>query len=644
MQKNSKKPFPSSIIDFFLKSLIVCSLCSFTAALYKKITGSISAAVFASYEWVSEKLMSSNIVKRVLPDKYARPHKSAALQIAKLYDESLFSVFIDKLKWTFLACQLNVIALFGLTFGFTSALMLILENFAFSLKKISLVGIISIINPLITSIAFIVVAILLIFSKKPLIRAINESIFFNFLLFDFFAIRKMPASDYKGRTGLSAGFAALLGILLGGIALWVRPSVVAAALGIIIAFVLLLHSPEAGLISIVFALPFLPTMPLVFLVLSTALSFFFKCCRRKRVMRFEGLDLFVAVFMLFVISGGIISVDVPSSLPKMLVYVCFMSVYFIIKNAIRTETLIFSCARSLAASSMLVAFIGIFEYLFGEVSAIWQDSEMFSSIRGRAVSTFDNPNVLGEYLVLVIPVLFAMFLCAKKFNLRALYFIAFVLCSCCLVLTWSRGAWLGIIFAAMVFVLLKSHTFLAGIILSSPAILLALSFLANANIINRLLSIGNAADSSTAYRIDIWVGSWRMLSDKGAYGIGIGEGAFSSVFPQYALAGTETAPHTHSLYLQIMAETGIISLLSFLLICFAYLSLVFAYIRRSTGANSRTISIGFVCGICAFLVQGLTDYAWYNYRVFLFFWLMLGLAMAVINLCKENERRKFTYE
>jgi hypothetical protein len=50
-----------------------------------------------------------------------------------------------------------------------------------------------------------------------------------------------------------------------------------------------------------------------------------------------------------------------------------------------------------------------------------------------------------------------------------------------------------------------------------------------------------------------------------------------------------------------------------------------------------------LCGIFAFLVQGLTDYAWYNYRVYLFFWVMLGLAMAVLNLCKENDIRKYSY-
>ena len=589
MKNTKKKSFRRRFIDFFMKSLIFSSLCSATSALYKAISRSISGAVLTSYEWISEKLMDSNIIKSIVPDEYSRSAAHPSLMLSKMYDRSLLSIVLHKLKWAFLACQLNVLAIFALTFGFTSALMLILDNFAFSIRKISLSGVIDIINPLVTSLTFIAVAIFFIFSKKPLIRAINESLFFSFLFFDFFAMRKIPASDYGKHTGLSAGAAALLGILLGGIAIWVPPSTVAVALGIVISVILILHSPEAGVISTIFVLPFASTMSLVFLVISTAASLFFKCCRRKRILKFEGLDLLIIIFALFIFSGGIISVDVASSFPKMLVYICFLSIYFIIKNIVRTEMLIYSCARSLAFSAMLVSFIGILQYLFGEVSQIWQDAEMFADIRGRAVSTFGNPNVLGEYLVLVLPLLFAMFLCAKQFNLRALFFVSFILSASCLVLTWSRGAWLGFIFSFIIFILVKSP------------------------------------------------------DDKWLFGIGIGTEAFSSVFPQYALAGTETAPHTHSLYLQLIAETGIFSLISFVLLCLAYFSLVFAYIRRSVGTESRTVSLGFLCGITAFLVQGLTDYSWYNYKVYLFFWVMLGFAMAVLNLCKENERRRYIY-
>ena len=643
MQKNTNKPFYRAFLDLFLKSLIVSSLCSFTAALYRKISQSITGAVCTSYAFIAEKLKSANIIGYFTPDIYV-PKKSFTLTVAQKYERSLASAAIEKIKWSVLTCQLNVLSMFGLTFGFVSALMLILENFAFSITKITLSGVLNLINPLMTSFIFILVAILFIFSKKPLIRAVNESLFLSFILFDFLAIRNVPASDYEQYTGMNAGVATLLGILLGGIAPWVTPSTVAAIMGMVIVFSIILHSPEAGVIGIIFMLPFLPTMAHVFLVCSTALSFFFKCCRRKRIMKFEGIDLLVSVFALFTFSGGVISVDIASSLPKMLVFVCFLSIYFIIKNIVRTETLIYSCATSLASSAMVVAILGIFEYLFGEVSQIWQDADMFESIRGRAVSTFGNPNVLGEYLIICIPVIFAMFLCAKSFRLKMLFFLSSALCCICLVFTWSRGAWLGLAFAAVIFILFKSHTFLAGILLASPALLFGLSFVIDGSILERILSIGSTADSSTAYRMNIWHGTWRMLGDTWAYGIGTGTEAFASVFPRYALSGTEVAPHTHSLYLQLISETGIFSLISFALICLAYFSLIFSYIRKATGAGSRTMSIGFLSAICAFLVQGFTDYVWYNYRVYLFFWIILGFSMAVLNLCKENDGRKYTYE
>ena len=46
-----------------------------------------------------------------------------------------------------------------------------------------------------------------------------------------------------------------------------------------------------------------------------------------------------------------------------------------------------------------------------------------------------------------------------------------------------------------------------------------------------------------------------------------------------------------------------------------------------------------MCGVIAFLAQGLTDYVWYNYRVFALFWMVIGLSVAVIkafdNECLE---------
>jgi O-antigen ligase len=268
---------------------------------------------------------------------------------------------------------------------------------------------------------------------------------------------------------------------------------------------------------------------------------------------------------------------------------------------------------------------------------------MFYNIPGRAVSTFDNPNVLGEYLIIVIPVVFAMLLVSQKASEKILFFSSFILCSCCLIFTWSRGAWLGFAFAVILFIVLKSHRAVAYVALFTPAILFALSFLLNRNMIDRISSIGNTADSSTLYRLNIWIGSVNMLKDTFLYGIGIGTEAFSSVYPMYALAGTETAPHTHSLYLQIISETGIFSLITFIILILSFISIVFSYLRYTSQKKARILPIGCFCGIMAFLVQGLTDYVWYNYRIYLLFWMMLGLSVAIIRLYTENERKKFLY-
>ena len=42
----------------------------------------------------------------------------------------------------------------------------------------------------------------------------------------------------------------------------------------------------------------------------------------------------------------------------------------------------------------------------------------------------------------------------------------------------------------------------------------------------------------------------------------------------------------------------------------------------------------------AVLAQGMTDYIWYNYRVFLMFWLMLGLSAAVRRVLSDTAEEK----
>ena len=228
----------------------------------------------------------------------------------------------------------------------------------------------------------------------------------------------------------------------------------------------------------------------------------------------------------------------------------------------------------------------------------------------------------------------------------------------CLLMTWSRGAWLGLIAAALLFLFIW-HRRAVWLIFAGIASIPILPYILPASIIGRFTSIGNLGDSSTSYRMYIWRASCEMIRDYGWTGIGIGEGAWGKVYPMYAYLGVETAPHSHNLFMQIWIETGIGGLLIFVAVLFLLLQSVFTLYRRlytarevncpgtmrDTAGDSTTernrqdarnrsqiriFTASLVCGIFAVLVQGMTDYAWYNYRVYLMFWLIVGLTSASV--------------
>ena len=67
----------------------------------------------------------------------------------------------------------------------------------------------------------------------------------------------------------------------------------------------------------------------------------------------------------------------------------------------------------------------------------------------------------------------------------------------------------------------------------------------------------------------------------------------------------------------------------------AFFAIIFILIRKNSNGlmehsnrNSYTlVSSAALCGIIAMMVQGLTDYVWYNYRVMLLFWIFIGIGL-----------------
>ena len=271
--------------------------------------------------------------------------------------------------------------------------------------------------------------------------------------------------------------------------------------------------------------------------------------------KYTPMNGWVILFTIVYALSAIFSMSVATSLKIALLVISFILFYFVIVNSIETRKQLDSMITIFVATGFLVALYGIYQYLFvgSFASSSYVDKEMFSDISTRVSGTFDNPNVMGEYLLFVIPLAMTYFFNQKGLLKKVIALGANIVMAVSLALTYSRGCYLGLVACVGVFLLLVNLKF----IILFLAGLLAVPFVLPESILNRFTSIGNTGDSSTSYRISIWKGAIDMIKDYWYKPIGQGTAAFNSVYPFYSYSGVG-AEHTHNLFLQMIIETGIL--------------------------------------------------------------------------------------
>ena len=380
--------------------------------------------------------------------------------------------------------------------------------------------------------------------------------------------------------------------------------------------------------------PVLPTKALLALVcLSMGFALLNLAADREAGLTPSPLNVHIGLYALVVFCSTMTSVNVSGSLVRGILFTAFLLFFYSVTSS-GLERHLNTVLWLLLAAAVGVSLYGIYQWFFPErYGDIWSDASLFPTISVRAYSTLDNPNVLGEYLLLVIPIACAFCFAADSWKKRIVCLIAIGITGICLLLTYSRGCYLGLLFAAAVFLVLLDRRFL---FLGIVAVALCPLYLPE-SIITRFTSIGNLADSSTSYRLKIWLGTLDMLRDFWFCGIGPDYEAFITVYPAYAIHGTYAA-HAHNLYLQLLCDSGIVGLLVFLGLMVSYYRMMLTAIRHERDRRARVLQIGGVSAVSGFLVQSLTDYTFYNFPVTLLFLGILGLSVLFTRVGRQETR------
>jgi len=137
---------------------------------------------------------------------------------------------------------------------------------------------------------------------------------------------------------------------------------------------------------------------------------------------------------------------------------------------------------------------------------------------------------------------------------------------------------------------------------------------------------GNAAGRLTALggaRSEIWSSAWRAFESEPVHGIG--SGAFD-LWWQRDTTDKSFIRDAHSLYLETLAEDGVVGALALLVALAALMGPAVAALRRTRRRSQLAASVGLVAAFCVFLVQAGVDWMWESTAVSVF--ALMGISIA----------------
>jgi len=240
----------------------------------------------------------------------------------------------------------------------------------------------------------------------------------------------------------------------------------------------------------------------------------------------------------------------------------------------------------------------------------------------RAYGHFGQPNPFAGYLGTALPLALVVALLLARDPLGRWAQAAGALLAAGVLLSFSRGAWLGVACAAAVMLAVASARSRRWLVPLGAALLLitvvgALGLLP-ATIAERMNVVAeyfgpfdvrkvelNSENWSVVERMAHWQAAWEMFLDHPW--LGIGPGNYSTVYEQYFLPGwLEPLGHAHNYYLNLAAEVGLLGLSGYLLA----LALAFrAAIRGLRAADPfwRTVALGTLGSLVAIALHSAFD-------------------------------------
>lgn len=342
-----------------------------------------------------------------------------------------------------------------------------------------------------------------------------------------------------------------------------------------------------------------------------------------------------------------VKVDAAKGLGKLTLYLVFFA---LMSRVLRSQRLRAWIIGVFLHISLIVSVYGIRQYLFGvEALATWTDPTSESANVTRVFSYLGNPNLLAGYLLPAVALSLAAIFAWQRWLPKALAVIMFMVNSACLILTYSRGGWIGFLICLFLFLLLLVFWYSVQlppawriwampVLLGSCAGAIALAVIFVPPLRHRVASMFvGREDSSNNFRINVWYAVIDMIRDRPIIGIGPGNNAFNKIYPLFQRPRF-TALSAYSIFLEVAVETGLIGFSCFLWLLVVTFNLGVQQLKRlREGFNPQGFWLmAAISAIAGMLGHGLVDTVWYRPEVSTLWWLMVALIASYYFAPKVN--------
>jgi putative inorganic carbon (HCO3(-)) transporter len=245
-----------------------------------------------------------------------------------------------------------------------------------------------------------------------------------------------------------------------------------------------------------------------------------------------------------------------------------------------------------------------------------------------------NPNVMAGYLILFMPLAFALPLFAwkdlKSYE-RILALFVLVFSGVILFLTQSRGAWLGLLIAFAVLVVFRWRPAFVLMLIAALLVVVGIYFTRSQPLIKGLLGGGQLG--SFEGRMEVWSRALYMIQDFSFTGVGMGlfKHVTDLLYPLFLFTPGKI-DHAHNLFLQVAVDLGLPGLIAWLASLGGVTYLAWVLYRRGANGNDRfltALGAGLFCTQVALVVHGLLDaVTWGMVRPAPLVWAMWALIAA----------------